>query len=93
MELVTILAIVGTAIVLLSGGALFAIGFFLGLKTGTRKGYKSAIKDLLLVKNPEAWEMARYLQIDYDEKQKAELKPEKNPRRRTPETSDEEPHP
>jgi hypothetical protein len=72
MEVAIFLTILITFSIVIFNGFIFFSGFLYGKKFGKIKGYDQAIKILLLAKNTEAWEMARMLEVDRVEKQKAE---------------------
>lgn len=77
MEMITFWTVLITFLTVVFGGFIFLSGFLFGRKFGKIKGYDQAIKDLLLTKNTEAWEMARMLEVERIEKQK--IKKNKTP--------------
>lgn len=72
MEMTTFWTVLITFLTVVFGGFVFFSGFLCGRKFGKIKGYDQAIKDLLLTKNTEAWEMARMLEVERFEKTKSE---------------------
>lgn len=52
----------------LSSMALLLVFFYVGHRrghiTGLREGYDNASRELLMAKDPEAWDKARYLQVE-----------------------------
>jgi hypothetical protein len=61
MEYITIVI---TLVIIASLGYSFYRGYRLGVTHGMISGRAKAVRDLLLVKDPEAWDKARYLEIE-----------------------------
>jgi hypothetical protein len=66
-------AIIAVVVTLAGVSALisaFLAGYMRGKKAGTAVGRQDAVTDLILAKDPEAWDKAHYLEVEGIEKRK-----------------------
>ena len=59
-----ILAISITALSIAVVAMIFWWGYRLGHRAGARVGWDAAAEELLLIKDPDAWDKSRYLQVE-----------------------------